>query len=376
MTDELSTRAVHAGEPRGPGSPSSPAIHTATALESFDDPGALGDPEALAFVYGRHGNETWSALEAVLGDLEHARGLVFASGLAASFSLLMALTEDRARLLVPQEGYWGFRELAQMLTSRGIETVAVDGADFASVEVELSRGPAVLWGESPTNPTLRVLDLRGLARLAGRHGARFVVDNTTATAALQQPLDLGADASVYSLTKASSGHSDVLLGAVTTRDTTLFERVRAWRNNAGGIAGPFEAWVALRGLRTLPLRIERQSKNALEIAEHLRRHPRVRTVHYPGFDPSTAALASAQMPLGSGPLLSFELDGDGAAAKRVVAASRIIRAATSFGGIESSWERRARWRGESAPPSLIRLSVGIEDVQDLKADIDAALLAH
>jgi cystathionine gamma-synthase len=367
MDDSLSTRLVHAAEPRGIGAPSSPAIHTSTALES------LGVPDSA--IYGRHGNETWTALETALGELERGRSLVFASGMAACFALLMAATEDRSRLLVPDDGYWGFRELASMLRGRGIETVALDFADLAAVERELAPAPAVLWGESPTNPFLRVLDLRALAGAAQRHGARFVVDNTTATSALQRPLDLGALATVQSLTKSASGHSDVLLGAVTTRDARLHERVRAWRINAGAIAGPFEAWVALRGLRTLGLRIERQSSNALALARHLAEHPRVRAVHYPGLDPRTARLAREQMPRGGGPLLSFELEGGAADADAVVARARVIRPATSFGGVESSWERRARWRGELAPPSLIRLSAGIEELADLVADVDQALAA-
>jgi len=203
----------------------------------------------------------------------------------------------------------------------------------------------------------------------------MVVDNTAATAALQQPLDLGATASVTSLTKASSGHSDILLGAVATRDEALHAKLRTWRATAGAIPGPFECWIALRGLRTLPLRAARQSESALAIAQWLQRHPRVRAVHYPSLDPATRALAAAQMPRGCGALLSFELDGDADDANAVVAAARLVRPATSFGGVESSWERRARWRGEIAPGSLIRLSVGLEEPRDLLADLETALRA-
>lgn len=366
MELDPATRVVHAGERREAGEPSAPGIEIASAFLSS------GVTPPGEYVYGRHGNATWEDLESALGELEEARALVFASGLAASFALLMALTEDRARVLMPGDGYFGVRRLAQMLAKRGIDAAAIDMGDLAGVERELAAQPCLLWGESPTNPFLRVLDLERLAKLAQQHGAHFVVDNTTATAALQRPLELGAHACVYSLTKSSSGHSDVVLGAVTTRDEKLLGRVREWRDNAGAIAGPFEAWVALRGLRTLPLRIERQSSSALAIARHLEQHPRVLHVHYPGIDEHTSTVALRQMRAG-GPLLSFELDGTAADADAVVSAAKLIRPATSFGGVESSWERRARWKGESAPPSLIRLSVGIEAPRDLIADIDAAL---
>jgi cystathionine gamma-synthase len=202
----------------------------------------------------------------------------------------------------------------------------------------------------------------------------MVVDNTVATGLLQRPLEAGATASLYSLTKTVSGHSDVILGAVVSRDRELLAALRAWRSSGGGIPGPFEAWLALRGLKTLPLRIARQSASALAIARHMAGHPRVTAVHYPGIDPATSELARRQMPDGSGPLLSFEIRPDRAdAADKVVASSRLIVPATSFGGVESTWERRARWPAETAPASLIRLSVGVEPAADLITDIDQAL---
>ena len=200
----------------------------------------------------------------------------------------------------------------------------------------------------------------------------MIVDNTVATGLLQQPLELGAIASMCSLTKSASGHSDVIAGAVMTRDPGLAEELRTWRTLGGGILGPMEAWLAIRGLKTLPLRIERQSASALAVAAHLAAHPRVTAVHYPGVGEQAAA-ARAQMPRGFGPLLSFQVDGTAADADAVVAASRLIVPATSFGGVESAWERRGRWPGESAPATLIRLSVGIEPPADLIADVDYAL---
>jgi cystathionine gamma-synthase len=219
-----------------------------------------------------------------------------------------------------------------------------------------------------------VADLERLGALAAAAGAPMVVDNTVATGLLQRPLEAGATASLYSLTKAVSGHSDVILGAVVSRDEELLAALRAWRSSGGAIPGPFEAWLALRGLKTLPLRIARQSDSALVIARHLTGHPRVAAVHYPGIDKSTAELARRQMSRGSGPLLSFEVTPDSAdAADKVVASSRLILPATSFGGVESTWERRARWPAETAPAGLIRLSVGVEPAADLLTDIDQAL---
>jgi cystathionine gamma-synthase len=254
--------------------------------------------------------------------------------------------------------------------------VAVDLLDLAAVERALGDGaqppgPAVLWAETPTNPLLRVADLAALGSLAAAAAAPFVVDNTVATGLLQQPLAFGAVASVYSLTKSVSGHSDVLGGAVVTADAALARELRDWRTAGGGIPGPFESWLVLRGMKTLPLRIARQSQNALAIAGFLARHPRVTAVYYPGLDPGAATLR--QMPRGSGPLLSFELAGTAADADAVVAAARLIVPATSFGGVESSWERRGRWAAETAPETLIRLSAGIEPIEDLLADIEAAL---
>jgi cystathionine beta-lyase/cystathionine gamma-synthase len=362
------TRLVHAGLDRDAGSPSAPPLVAASFFTS------TGDPADLPYGYTRQGNPTWTALEEALGALEDATALVFASGQAASLALALALTEGRERLVLPVDGYYGMRVLGELLGGRLVEPVPVDLQDLDAVRDALGGARSVLWAETPTNPLLRVMDLDALAGIAGDAGAPLVVDNTVATAVLQRPLDHGATATLTSLTKVASGHSDLLLGSVATRDEGLVERLRAWRGAGGGIPGPFEAWLAHRGLRTLPLRIERQSENALAVARHLADHGRVREVHYPGLEGPEHEVAARQMRGGFGPLLSFELDGDAAAADAVVRAARVIRPGTSFGGIESSWERRARWASESsAPESLIRFSVGIEAIEDLLADLDAAL---
>jgi cystathionine beta-lyase/cystathionine gamma-synthase len=356
---------AHAGFRRRPGEPVVPPPLLASILASQGEP---SDAD-----YGRGGNPTWAALEGALGAIENAQAVVFASGQAASMALMLALARDRDRILLPQDGYYNARALAEQLRPCGAVPVYVDQDDLPVIEHELGAGRAVLWAESPTNPLLRVADLAALAGLAAAADAPMVVDNTVATGLLQQPLEHGAVASLCSLTKAASGHSDVLAGAVVTRNPGLADELRGWRSLGGGVLGPMEAWLALRGLKTLPLRIERQSATAQTIAAHLAAHPRVVAVHYPGSRPETLALARAQMPRGFGPLLSFEVDGNAAAADAVVAAATLIAPATSFGGVESTWERRSRWRGESAPPALIRLSVGIEPAADLVADIDRAL---
>ena len=368
MTDvpaSADSALIHAGSVREAGQPITIPPVLASVLVS------LGDPQPDD--YGRGGNPTWTALEQALGSIEDADAVLFSSGQAASMALMLALAAGREKILLPHDGYYNARVLADRLRPHGAAPVPVDLQDLAAIEAELGTGSSVLWAESPTNPLLRVADRAALGRLAAASGTPMIVDNTVATGQLQRPLELGAIASLCSLTKSASGHSDVILGAVMTRDAGLAAGLRGWRSLGGGIAGPMEAWLAVRGLKTLPLRIERQSATALAIARHLAAHRRVRAVHYPGLDGPGLAVARAQMPRGFGPLLSFELDGSGADADAVVAAARLIVPASSFGGVESTWERRGRWPGESAPESLIRLSVGIEPAADLVADISAAL---
>jgi cystathionine gamma-synthase len=364
----VQSRLVHGGTERDEGAPLGPPLMPTSVYRSQGVPG--GGPG-----YGRNENPGWAAVEAVLAGLEGpgAAAVTFASGQAASMALMLALAEGRETIVFPTDGYYNTRALAGRLRPHGARAVAVDLLDLDAVAAALGAGPAVLWAETPTNPLLRVADLTALAALAVAAGAPFVVDNTVATGLLQQPLDAGAVASVYSLTKSVSGHSDVLGGAVVTRDAALAAAVRSWRTDGGAIPGPFESWLVLRGLKTLDLRLTRTSATALAVATFLSAHPRVTAVHYPGLSPSPAALK--QMPRGFGPLLSFEIAGSAADADAVVAATRLIVPATSFGGVESSWERRARWPAETAPDTLIRLSCGIEPVEDLLADLSAALEA-
>ena len=365
------SRLIHAGTQRVAGQPTTPPLVPASIYVS------VGEPQP-GRGYGRESNPGWEALEQALGGLEDAEAVVFASGQAASMALMLALAKGRDRIILASDGYYGTRVLADKLRPQGAVPVHVDLQDLAAVERALAGPPgsSLLWTETPTNPLLRVADLARLAELAATAGAPMVTDNTVATGLLQRPLDFGATASLYSLTKSLSGHSDVIGGAVVSRDGELLAALRAWRSSGGAVPGPFEAWLALRGLKTLPLRIARQSQSALAIARHLAAHPRVAAVHYPGVGTPASQVAARQMTGGFGPLLSFEIIPDRAeAADHVVESSTLILPATSFGGVESTWERRGRWAGETAPDGLIRLSVGVEPAADLITDIDAALKA-
>jgi cystathionine beta-lyase/cystathionine gamma-synthase len=364
----VESRLVHGGTERAAGAPLGPPLLPTSVYVSQGAPG--GGPG-----YGRNENPGWAAVESGLAALEGpgAAAVTFASGQAASMALMLALAEGRETIVFPADGYYNTRALAGRLRPHGARAVAADLLDLDAVAGALRAGPAVLWAETPTNPLLRVADLTALASLAAAAGAPLVVDNTVATGLLQKPLDFGAAASVYSLTKSVSGHSDVLGGAVVTRDAALADAVRGWRTDGGAIPGAFASWLVLRGMKTLDLRISRASASALAVATFLAAHPRVTAVHYPGLSPSAAALK--QMPRGFGPLLSFEVDGTGADADAVVAAARLIVPATSFGGVESCWERRARWPAETAPDTLIRMSCGVEPAEDLLADLAAALAA-
>jgi cystathionine gamma-synthase len=385
MSDDFSaeSRLIHAGTARTPGAPVTPPLVPASTYVS------QGSPRP-GRGYGRESNPGWEALEEALGGIEQAEAVVFASGQAASMALMLALAKGRERIVMAADGYYGGRVLADKLRPHGAEPVFADLQDLSATETAVKAATSLLWAETPTNPLLKVADLARLGQLASSAGAPMIVDNTAATGLLQRPLDRGATASLYSLTKSLSGHSDVILGAVVSRDPELLAELRAWRNVGGGIPGPAEAWLALRGLKTLPLRISRQSQSAARIAEHLAAHPRVRAVHYPSLLTGPAGEAARkQMPDGFGPLLSFELAtpqadagtdagadagaAAAAAADAVVAGSALILPATSFGGVESMWERRARWPAEAAAPSLIRLSVGVEPADDLIKDINDAL---
>lgn len=361
----LETLAVMVG--RGPRVADAPLNAPVVFAGTYHAGGPVG--------YGRDGNPTWSALEEAIGALEGGRALAFASGMGAVTAVLECLPAG-ARVVVPTESYIGTRAfLADRAGSGRFEATAVDVTDTAAT-LAACPGAALLWIESPTNPLIGVADLTALCAGARRLGLRIAVDNTFATPLLQRPLDMGADVVVHSVTKYLSGHSDLQLGAAVTRDEAFLGELFNRRELYGAIPGPMEAFLALRGIRTFPVRFERAQASAGELARRLHRHPAVTRVRYPGLpDDPGHAVASRQM-RGFGAMVSFEVKGGAEAAEAVCAAVRVLTHATSLGGVESLIERRHKWRGEEAtPPSLLRMSVGCENVEDLWHDLSVALAA-
>lgn len=373
----LNTLAVAAGRPaRADQEPVNPPI---VLSSTFHSTGAIGPGD---FVYGRHGNPTWLPLEETLAALEGARlpALAFGSGMAA-ITAVLDLVPPGGHLLLPQHAYHACVLAARELQERcGVQVHTVDVADTGAVVETLQRVAAehphpVLWLESPTNPMLEIADLPALTAAARELGARVIVDNTFATPFSQQPLQTGADVVVHSVTKFLAGHSDVLLGAALTDDPQLHARLQERRSVGGAIPSPWDAWLALRGVRTLALRMERSQQNAQQIAEHLHRHPGVLQVRYPGLaDHPQHERAAAQMN-GFGSILTLRPHGGPVAAEELTRRVQLWTPATSLGGVESLLERRRRIPDEArtVPDDLIRLSVGIEDAEDLIADLDQAL---
>ncbi|MCA5893655.1 PLP-dependent aspartate aminotransferase family protein [Isoptericola sp. NEAU-Y5] len=364
------TVAVTAGRPdRVQGGPVNPPV---VLSSTFVNQGVSAPGDLL---YGRMDTETWHPFEEALAALEGARhGVVFGSGMAAVVAAVGAVPPAGV-VVAPRHAYQvSLGYLDDLAARHGVEVRRVDIADTDQVLTALD-GAHVLLVESPTNPMLEVADLPVLLAAARERGVRSVVDNTFATPLGQRPLDLGADIVVHSVTKYLAGHSDVVLGAAVTRDDALAAELRAYRTLHGSIAGPMEVWLALRGLRTLHLRVERANANAAELARRLAAHPAVVEVRHPSLpDDPGHDRAAAQMN-GFGAILGLRPRGGADAADAVVAALRLWVPATSLGGVESTLERRRRFPTESVtvPEDLLRLSVGVEDVEDLWADLDQAL---
>ena len=326
--------------------------------------------------YGRYGNETWTSLETAIGALEGGDTLSYSSGMAAVSAVFSTLPIG-AKVVASNQGYSGVMTLLSKLSeAKKISATLVSIADTNEVIAALD-GADLLWLESPTNPSLDVADLPVLIKAAKSRNITVAVDNTFATALIQKPLLMGADIVMNSVTKYLAGHSDVILGSLSTNNPVLFKSLEDARKFNGSIPGPFEAWLALRGIRTFPLRFQRASENALELAKRLSDHPLVTRVRYPGLPTDPQHLKAKEFMNGFGAIVSFEYAGSASATDRVCASSKIITNATSLGGVESLWERRRRWPIESSsvPESLVRISVGCEDVDDLWSDIDAALQA-
>jgi cystathionine gamma-synthase len=338
------TIAVTAGRPTVPGSPLNEPLVLAS---NFRDGGE----------YSRtHGTSIWAALESAVGVLEGGRAVSFASGMAAAAAIVYALSPKV--VVVPSSSYLGVRALLQEHAVQGhLELRPVDIADTAAVSAA-ARGADLVWAETPTNPTLDVADLPAIAGVAAATGARLVVDSTFATPLRQQPLHLGAAVVMHSATKFIGGHSDLLLGLCITADDAVHERLVAARTFQGGTPGSLEAFLALRGLRTLAVRLDRAEANARSLVDHLRAHRGIEDVRYPG----------------TGAMVSFVVAGGAAAADVVCESVRVMVPATSLGGVETTIERRQKYAGDAhVPPGLLRMSVGIEDVDDLWADLAAAL---
>ena len=308
--------------------------------------------------YGRYGNESWSALETAISQLEGGETLSFSSGMAA-ISAVFSILPIGAPVVASNQGYSGTMGLLNQHHASGrLEVRFVDITNTEEV-IGAMKGAALLWLESPTNPCLDLADLPALISAAKKLTIGVGVDNTFATPLVQQPLSMGADIVMHSVTKFLAGHSDVVLGSLSISDPPLFKRLEEARRFNGSIPGPFEAWLALRGIRSFPVRFRAAEKNAQQLVTRLQSHAKITKVRYPGF----------------GAVISFEIDGTAEQAEKVCESSQLITHATSLGGIESLWERRRRWALESpsVPEQLIRLSVGCEHVEDIWQDIEQAL---
>jgi cystathionine gamma-synthase len=371
----FSTKAIHVGQDPEPrtGAVVVPIYQTST----FAQP-RVG--EHTGYEYARTGNPTRTALQECLAALEGTEAAVcFASGLAAEDAIFRTLAPGD-HVVMADDVYGGtWRQIAQVHTRWGIEVTAVDLGDLDAVAAAMSPATKLVWAETPSNPLLKILDLAGLAAIAHEHGARLVADNTFATPYLQQPTALGADLIVHSTTKYLGGHSDVVGGAVCT-DAETAEELAFLQNAVGAVPGPFDAWLTLRGVKTLGVRMDRHCDNAATIAGWLAEHPRVTSVRYPGLatDPGHE-LAARQMQRFGG-MVSFQVDGGIDAAKAVAEGTRLFFLAESLGGVESLIEHPGIMTHASVagtqlevPADLLRLSVGIESVDDLLADLDRAL---
>jgi cystathionine gamma-synthase len=376
----FSTNAIHAGQEPDPhtGAVITP-IHASSTFAQ-DGVGGL----RAGYEYSRSANPTRTALQECLAALEGGRHAVaFGSGMGASDVLLRVLLKPGDHLVIPNDAYGGtFRLVDKVLTQWGVEYTPVDLADVDALRAAVRPTTRAVWCETPTNPLLGIADIAAVADVARTAGARLVVDNTFASPYLQQPLALGADVVLHSTTKYVGGHSDVVGGALVTSDDALAEALRFTQNSVGSVPGPFDAWLTLRGAKTLAVRMERHSDNAERIAELLTGHPAVGRVFYPGLPEHPGHEVAAKQMRRFGGMVSFTVAGGREAALRVCAATEIFTLAESLGGVESLIEHPAAMTHASVagsalevPDDLVRLSVGIEDVEDLADDLRHALEA-
>ncbi len=364
------TIAVKGGVESVPGDGVAPPIYLASTFILPGDPGP-GVPS-----YARGGSPAYDPLEAALARLEGGTDAVlFNAGIAAANAILDEAPPGTA-VVMPEDAYYGIRVRAQeVLPQRGVDVRLVDPNDLDALDRALD-GASFLWTETPTNPLLAVSDLHAIGELAAKRGVPWACDNTFATPILQRPLEYGAVAVMHSATKYIGGHSDLILGAAVCADRDLAARLRSRRNATGTQPDGFSSWLARRGLQTMPLRVRHQAAAAMELSCRAQRHPAIERVYFPGLpDDPGHAVASRQMRGGFGGIFSLLVKGGASAAQAVVDAVKVWVPATSLGGVESLIERRARWAGETADPALLRLSVGLEDVEDLWRDLERALSA-
>ena len=374
----FATRAIHAGQDPDPhtGSVIVPIHATSTFVQ--DGVGGLRE----GYEYARTGNPTRTALEICLAALERGRyGRAFASGMAASDVLIRATCRPGDHIVIPDDAYGGtFRLIDKVFRHWGIEHTAVPQSDLDAVRTAMRPTTRLVWCETPTNPLLTIADIAALAGIAHEAGARLVVDNTFATPYLQAPLGLGANVVLHSTTKYLGGHSDVIGGALITDDAELDERVTFLQNGAGAVPGPFDAWLTLRGIKTLAVRMEQHCDNAERVVAALQAHPAVVAVHYPGLVSHPGHEVAVKQMRRFGGMVSFTMRGGAAAAFAVCARTRLFTLAESLGGVESLIEHPGRMTHASTAgtqlevsPELIRLSVGIEDAEDPIDDLLSAL---
>lgn len=378
MSHEFSTRAIHAGQEFDPttGAVVPPVYLTSTFVQ--DGIGGLRG----GYEYGRGGNPTRDSLQTLLASLEGgAHAFSFASGLAAEDALLRAVLRPGDRVVMGNDVYGGTHRLVNRVhVPWGVSLATVELTDLDAVRAALAEGARVLWVETPSNPLMKISDIAALAELGHEAGALVVVDNTFASPYLQQPLALGADVVVHSTTKYLGGHSDVIGGAVVLDDDELAEKVGFLQFGVGAISAPLDAWLTVRGIKTLSVRMERHTANAQAIAEALTGRPALERVYYPGLaDHPGHELAARQM-RGFGGMLSLAFKAGPAAARRFAESTKVFQLAESLGGVESligfpAEMTHASVRGTelAVPENIVRLSVGIEDVGDLLADLEAAM---
>ncbi|MGW3769222.1 cystathionine gamma-synthase [Actinomadura verrucosospora] len=371
------TLAIHAGQEPDPVTGAVvPPIYQVSTYKQDGIGGLRGGYE-----YSRSANPTRTSLEVCLAETEGgARGLAFASGLAAEDALLRTVCKPGAHVIVPNDAYGGtYRLFAKVAQPWGVEFDPVPLGDIAAVRAAVRPDTKIIWVETPTNPLLGVADIAALAAVARDAGALLAVDNTFASPYLQRPLELGADVVVHSTTKYIGGHSDVVGGALIAADADLGERLAFHQNAMGAVAGPFDAWLTLRGIKTLGVRMDRHCANAERVAELLTRHPSVRQVLYPGLPDHPGHEIAAKQMKAFGGMVSFRMESEEAAV-RVCERTKLFTLGESLGGVESLIEHPGRMTHASAagsplevPADLVRLSVGIEDAADLLRDLEQAL---